>query len=228
MYGLRPAYTQVIKMAGGAPVIIPSNLGQRQARAIFDRLDGLLLSGGVDVDPALYGENRTEYTKHIDSDRDQIEAWLIRWACDEERPMLAICRGIQTLNVALGGSLYQDVLTEMPDALRHAYYDPQENWPRDYLPHTVQVTPHSRLAAALGLTKAEPLRVNSLHHQGIKSVADGLMPTAYAPDGLIEALELPDHRFALGVQWHPEELATNDPLMLRLFEAFVEAAKTEN
>lgn len=224
LYGLRPAYTQAVKMAGGAPVIVPSNLDESSVRAIFDRLDGIVLSGGVDVVPALYGESPQVYTQHTDPERDQVEADLIRWACEQGKPLLAICRGIQILNVVLGGNLYQDVSAEMPKALKHAYYDPQENWPRDYRPHPVQVAPNSRLATILGLTKDEPLPVNSLHHQGVKDLAESLVPTAHAPDGLIEAVELPDHPFALGVQWHPEELALNDPTMLCLFQALVKAA----
>ncbi len=226
LYGLRPSYTQVVRMAGGAPLIIPSNLGRQQARTIFERVDGLILSGGVDVAPALYGQSRQVYTQHVDPERDQIETWLVRWACAEDKPLLAICRGIQALNVALGGTLYQDVLAEMPGGLRHAYYGPEENWPRDHLAHPVQVETGSRLEAILGLSDDTRLPVNSLHHQGIKEIAQGLIPTAHAPDQLVEALELGDHPFVLGVQWHPEELALNDPTMLRLFQALVEVAQT--
>ena len=134
-------------------------------------------------------------------------------------PILAICRGIQVLNVALGGSLFQDIQAQIPGAERHDWYP---NHPRDRLSHTVTISPDTRLAQIAGTTL---LPVNSLHHQSVKDVAPGLVETGLSPDEIIEAVEAPDHPFAIGVQWHPEELAGGDARAQRLFDAFVEASK---
>jgi putative glutamine amidotransferase len=133
--------------------------------------------------------------------------------------LLAICRGIQLLNVALGGSLYQDIAAQIPGAERHDWYP---GYPRNRLSHEVAVTPQTRLAALLG---DGSLRVNSLHHQALKEVPPGLTVVARAPDGIVEAVEIADHPFALGVQWHPEELAEGDIRAQRLFDALVEACQ---
>jgi putative glutamine amidotransferase len=135
-----------------------------------------------------------------------------------EKPLLAICRGVQVFNVALGGSLYEDIASALPAAQRHDWYP---NYPRDYLAHTVEVKPGSRLAEILGTHK---LRTNSLHHQAIRQPAPALEVVAYAEDGVIEAVELPEKRFAIGVQWHPECLP-EELAMQRLFKAFVIASK---
>ena len=134
-------------------------------------------------------------------------------------PLLAICRGIQVLNVALGGSLFQDIQAQIPGAGRHAWYP---DYPRDRLSHTVSLSPESRLSHIAG---ESPLPVNSLHHQSVKDIAPGLVATGHSPDGVIEAVEAPEHPFAIGVQWHPEELAGSDRRAQRLFETFVEASR---
>lgn len=221
LYALHPLYSEGIVAGGGAPVQIPLGLEQDTLRAIFDRVDGLLLAGGGDVDPAFYGEQVSAKVQGIDRERDEMEIALVRWTLEEGKPLFAICRGIQVMNVALGGSLYHDVLTDMPGAIRHAYSQ-TEGFARDYLAHDVQPTPDCRLAHLLG---GDRLAVNSLHHQGVKALAADLTAAAYAPDGLVEAVEVAGHPFAIGVQWHPEALAPNDPAMRRLFEALVEAAR---
>jgi putative glutamine amidotransferase len=190
-------------------------------RTIFERVDGLLLAGGGDVEPAYYGETARDQVRGIDRERDEIEITLVRWAVEEDKPFFAICRGIQVMNVALGGSLYQDVLTDMPGAMRHSYFQGL-GFARDYRAHDVELVPHSRIARLL---EGDSLAVNSLHHQGIKKLAPDLTLTATAPDGLIEAVEVEEHGFAIGVQWHPEALAPKDPVMRRLFEGLVEAAR---
>ncbi len=205
---------------GGAPLQIPLGLDHETLRAIFERVDGLLLAGGGDIAPAYYGEPTSDKCKGVDRERDTLEMTLVRWSVETGKPLLTICRGIQVMNVALGGSLYQDLLTDMPGALRHDYFT-SDGFARDHLAHSLTLVPDSGLIRLLG---AERLVVNSLHHQGIKDVAPDLTPVGYAPDGLVEAVEVEDHPFAVGVQWHPEALAPDDPVMRRLFEALVKAA----
>jgi len=183
-----------------------------------NRFDGFVLSGGGDVDPALYGGHLDATVHSIDPERDAFECALIPLVLQADKPLLAICRGAQILNVALGGSLYEDIPSALPAALRHDWYP---NIPRDYLAHTVEIEQGSRLAEILGTRK---LRTNSLHHQAIQQPAPGLEVVAYAEDGVIEAVELPEKRFAIGVQWHPECLPT-EPAMQRLFSEFVNAAR---
>jgi len=183
-----------------------------------NRFDGFVLSGGGDVDPALYGGHLDATVHSIDPERDAFECALIPLVLQADKPLLAICRGAQILNVALGGSLYEDIPSALPAALRHDWYP---NIPRDYLAHTVEIEPGSRLAEILGTRK---LRTNSLHHQAIRQPAPGLEVVAYAEDGVIEAVELPGKRFAIGVQWHPECLP-NEPAMQRLFSEFVNVAR---
>lgn len=205
-----------VERAGGAPVVIPAGLAPSALRAICDRVDGVLLAGGGDVDPACYGAPPHPGVVGVDRERDAAELTLARWAVEEGRPLFGICRGAQVLNVALGGSLYADV-ADHPGAERHAY---SPGLPADLRPHAVRVAPGSRLAQVLG---APLLLVNSLHHQACRAVAPALRGVAHAPDGLVEAVEAPAHPFALAVQWHPECLPTV-PAMQRLFAAFVSAA----
>ena len=221
VYGLSPFYTKSTLMGGGAPVQIPLGLSQKALRTVFDRIDALILSGGGDLDPALYGE-QLDGSHGIDQERDEMELLLARWAVKEHKPLLAICRGIQVLNVALGGSLYQDIASDVPQALRHDYFS-SLGFSRDHLAHDVNLAPDCRLASLLG---SHQLSVNSFHHQAIKALAADLTAVGHAPDGLIEAVEVTEHPFAVGVQWHPEGLAHKDPVMLRLFESLVAAASS--
>jgi putative glutamine amidotransferase len=200
-------------------VLLPPLQGDQLLRSIYDRLDGILLSGGEDVAPDRYGEAVHDKCGHIDPERDVAELALTRWAIRDRKPLLAICRGIQVLNVAMGGSLYQDIEAQVPGALRHPWYP---DHPRDLRAHPVSVTPGSRLAHILG---DGTVPVNSLHHQAIKAVAPGLVVVARAPDQIVEAVEYPEHPFAVGVQWHPEELAPTDPGARRLFGALVSNAR---
>jgi putative glutamine amidotransferase len=214
-------YVQAIAQAGGLPVLIPLGLLEEQLDGLLAQLDGILFSGGGDVDPEIYGMDSAPQVNGVDPDRDRVEIRLVKNASSKGLPFLGICRGLQVINVALGGTLYTHIADQHPQALKHDYYP---DWPRDYLPHTVRVAPESRLAAILGV--ANP-GVNSLHHQGIRALAPGLQPTAWASDGLIEAFELPAHPFGLAVQWHPEWLTAQTP-MQALFRAFVEAAARKN
>lgn len=219
VYGLMPAYVDAVRAAGGLPVLIPLGLEEDEVRSLLARVDGLLLPGGGDVGPTHYGGNDRDPTvRDIDDLRDRAEFLLIEHALEQVKPLLAICRGLQIFNVALGGSLWEDVRSHMPGAMAHDYFGQNG---RDFLAHDVTITPGSLLARAL---ESERSPVNSLHHQGIRRLAPGLRAVATAPDGLVEAAEVPDHPFALGVQWHPENLIGSVPPMRGLFRLFVQAA----
>ena len=205
-----------VERAGGLPVLIPLQLEEATLAQLFGRLDGLLLSGGGDIDPARYGAARHPTVGGVDETRDRVELELARWAVRSAKPTFGICRGMQVLNVACGGTLYQDI-SEYQGAQRHTFYP---GLPDDLLAHPVQIAEESRLARIVGRQQIE---VNSLHHQACRELAPGFEIAAQAPDGLIEALEVRDHPFALAVQWHPEVLG-NMPEARALFEALVGAS----
>ncbi|MBN1656925.1 MAG: gamma-glutamyl-gamma-aminobutyrate hydrolase family protein [Anaerolineae bacterium] len=211
-------YVHALQRAGALPLLIPPSPDPHPLRVLLQRLDGLLLPGGGDVDPARYGEPRHEKCSEPTPARDDTELALARWAIDNRLPILGICRGLQVLNVALGGSLYQDILAQVDGGSKHDWYP---DHPRTLISHAVTLAPGTHLAALAGV---HSLPVNSLHHQALKEIAPGLLVTAHAPDGVVEAVEMPDHPFALAVQWHPEELAPGDPHAQRLFDALASAA----
>jgi len=215
-------YVHALRHAGAVPWLIPLLPDDLETlREIYSRLDGVFLTGGVDVDPKNYGEQTAEYCGKTDPARDAVEIQLIRWAKEDKKPLFAVCRGIQIVNVALGGSLYQDVTKQVPTALRHDYFPTADQPARDYLAHAIDITNSSRLAELLGGTW---VKVNSMHHQAIKQLASGLIATARAPDGIIEGVESSNGQYLVAVQWHPEELEDRDAGMRRLFTSFVEAA----
>jgi putative glutamine amidotransferase len=220
--GQNQSYIDAVIRAGAAPLLIPNVTDEALLRTLYDRLDGLLLSGGGDIAPLYYGEARHEKCGLPSPERDVTELALTRWAIGEGMPLLAICRGIQVLNVALGGSLYQDIEAQAPGAKRHRW---SPGYPRDYIAHSVSIGAQTRLARIVG---TDPLPVNSFHHQAIKDVAPGLTVTARAPDQIIEAVEANGQAFVVGVQWHPEGLASADVRAQRLFDAVVEACRTRN
>ncbi len=219
LFAISQTYVRAAELGGGAPVIIPPHLEETRLRAIFERLDGLILSGGGDVLPALFGEEDGGLVQFVDERRDRAELALARWALAEGLPLLAICRGLQVLNVAGGGTLIQDIPTHVPEALSHSTVTGR---PLAAVAHTVEVAADSRLAALVG---AGELGVNSSHHQAARAVGAELVVTARAPDGVIEGLESPAHPFCVGVQWHPEAMVESQPVMRRLFEGLVEAAQ---
>jgi putative glutamine amidotransferase len=213
-------YVEAVRGAGGLPVIVPP-LPEADLPALYARLDGLLLAGGADLDPALYRAAPHPATTGLDPERDAAELLLARRALAERKPLLGICRGAQALAVAAGGTLYQDLPTEVAGALPHAF--PYPDYAADHLAHPVRVEEDSLLARCLGTPVAQ---VNSRHHQAARQVPVGLQVVAWAPDGVIEALEAPGHPCALGVQWHPENLQAR-PEMKALFVHFVRAAAAE-
>jgi putative glutamine amidotransferase len=213
-------YYHAAAAAGAAPVLIPLLDDVEALRAIYERMNGILIPGGVDVDPAVFGEAPHERLGRIDPARDRVEIQLVRWAVEDRKPLLGLCRGLQVINVALGGTLYQDLETEYPNAIKHDYF-PTYGYPRDHLAHDVAVKGGSRMHHAL-LNSAVP--VNSMHHQGIKALASSLAASAVAPDGLIEAAESTNDSYIVGVQWHPEVFELSEPSSGVLFTDFVQAA----
>ena len=207
---------------GAVPWMVPLlDEDMATVRAIYDRLDGIFLAGGVDMDPASYGEERTEYCGRTDGARDAVELAFARWALEDGKPVLGVCRGMQVLNVAAGGTLVQDCAAQWDKSIKHDYF-PGAGWARDHLAHDIEVSEGSRLHRAF---RGQTVQVNSMHHQGIRRLGTGLQATAIAPDGLIEALEATDEsHFLVGVQWHPEMLIDADPGTRRLFEDFIEAS----
>ncbi len=219
LFSISRTYVQAVRLGGGTPVIIPPHLEESELRPIFQHLDGLVLSGGGDILPAAFGEKDGGLLWSVDEQRDRTELTLARWALAEELPLLAICRGLQVLNVAAGGTLIQDIPTQVPNALTHSTVAGR---PVAVIAHTVDVAAGSRLAALFGDGE---LGVNSAHHQAVKAVGTGLAVTARAPDSVIEGLEQPDHPFCVGVQWHPEAMVERYPKMRQLFEALAAAAR---
>ncbi len=215
--GAPETYIKAVQNAGGLPVLIPLDLNASELDELFSHLDGVLFHGGGDIDPALFQGPAHVEVYGIDPDRDRVELQLVHRAADSGKPFLGICRGIQVINVALGGTLYTHIQDQHPNALRH---DCHPEHPRDYLAHPVRVQENSSLAKILGKSTVE---TNSLHHQGIDKPAPRLTPVAWAPDGIVEAVELTDHPFGLGVQWHPENLQAY-PEMRALFRSLVTAA----
>jgi putative glutamine amidotransferase len=206
-----------VEAAGGLPVLIPAKVSLETLRAIYERLDGVLLPGGGDVDPIVYEAERHPTTGNIDHDRDRTEIALTRWAFEDGLPTFGICRGIQVMNVALGGSLIQDVPSLVAHPLRHDL-DPGET--RSRILHDVALAEDSRLARIIGQLRVP---VNSIHHQAIERPSPVLRVVGHAPDGVIEAVEASEMPFFIAVQWHPEDMI-DDERMLRLFRSFVEAA----
>ncbi|HSK88739.1 MAG TPA: gamma-glutamyl-gamma-aminobutyrate hydrolase family protein [Anaerolineales bacterium] len=213
---LMQAYVNAVIQAGGVPVLIPSLIAEDGWEAVYSRLDGILFSGGGDI--ALEHSPGEPHPRidGVDRARDSVELKLARAAASDGKPFLGICRGCQVLNVALGGTLYTHIPDQLPNALDHSYPGNM----RTVLVHEIRLAEGTHTAEIYG----EPiLNVNSLHHQGLKDIASSLRVAGIAPDGLVEAIELPDHPFGLAVQWHPEWL-TDQESTRNLFSKFVEAA----
>ncbi len=216
-YWMLPGYFQALEQAGAVPVMLPlTNDAAALSRAV-EALDGFLMTGGPDVDPAYYGAEELPSVNEICPERDAMEMTLLRLLWETDKPVFGICRGLQMMNVQRGGTLIQDIPTEHPSDVEH-----RMKAPYDRVVHTVTVLKDSPLYRLFGTDSAG---VNSSHHQAIKVLAPGLLPMAVAPDGLIEAICAPEKRFYWAVQWHPERLWVKDEMSRRLFAAFVNAAR---
>lgn len=212
-YALPSAYVAAVERAGGVPVLIPPL--PAQAARYLELVDGFVLAGGGDLDPGHYGGDTHETLYSIDPERDALELELARHIVERRQPALAICRGLQVVNVALGGTLIEHLPAVVGEDVLHRAP------PREPTPHPVRLKAGSRLAAIAGATEFAPM---SWHHQAIRALAPGLEAVASAPDGTIEAVELPSHPWLIAVQWHPELTAQEDPAQQRLFDALVAAA----
>jgi putative glutamine amidotransferase len=210
-------YVESVKRAGAEPVVLSTS---EDPRAVLDRVDAILLTGGLDVDPALYGE-APHPTTEAAPDRDRFEVPLSKAAVERDVPVLAICRGVQVLNVASGGTLVQDIPSAVSSDLEHSI-----DVPKDQIAHDVRVTEGTRLADALGPgTHLDTCSVNSRHHQSVGRVAPQFVVSAVSRDGVIEAIERRGAQFCVGVQWHPENFWRTGEFD-GLFDAFVDAART--
>jgi len=213
-FSLPAEYIDAVRRAGGIPVLLPP--GEPQLAELLKLLDGVILSGGGDLDPTLYDGLHHETIYTIDPERDATEIALTRELVSLEVPLLGICRGAQVLNVALGGTLIEHLPEVVGDEVSHRASPPGATQ------HPVTVEPTSRLAEILGQTELAPV---SWHHQAVRRPAPGFKVVAQADDGTIEALEMPDHPWLIALQWHPEMTAADDPGQQRIFEALVEAAR---
>jgi putative glutamine amidotransferase len=208
---LRDDYVRSVEQAGAVPMIVPPSAAGN-AVAILERLDGLLLSGGVDIDPALFDQTPHPELRRVDRARDDLELALTREAVRRDLPILAICRGIQVLNVALGGTLLQHLPSEVAGSERHDCPEP-----RSRRVHDVDVVPGTLLRRILGEAMVS---VNSFHHQAVGRLGEGLSTSASCPDdGVVEGVEMPDRRFVVGVQWHPETFWDHEDSFQPLFDA---------
>jgi putative glutamine amidotransferase len=219
-FAVNETYSRSISTAGGIPILIPLDLTESDLDALLDRVDGIVFTGGYDIDPHKYGGQSHPKVMHIDQSRDETEIHLVKIMADRGMPILGICRGLQVINVAMGGSLYEDLPEQFPGSIQHDNHDK----PRDHLSHIVRVENDTLLVQILNNNQVQ---VNSLHHQGVRRLGNHLRPAAYSPDGLVEAFELPGIPFGLAVQWHPEELQENEA-QRRLFQVFVGACQIDS
>ncbi|GAB4570057.1 MAG: gamma-glutamyl-gamma-aminobutyrate hydrolase family protein [Anaerolineae bacterium] len=219
--GVYETYVRSVTNAGALAVVVPIEQTPEALRAIFDRLDGVLLTGGGDLDPVAFSQAPHPTLADVKPERDRAELLMARLAVEHDVPILGICRGHQVLNVALGGDLIQDINSHIRTEIAH---DNDLTLPLDLIAHPVTLQPGSRLSTIL---RATDLQVNSRHHQAVRTPGAGLVTVGQAPDGINEATEHPDRRFVVSVQWHPENLCNPASVpsdMTPLFNAFVQAA----
>lgn len=209
--------SDAIFRAGGVPLVLPYTVDENEIEQLVDRIDGLLLTGGGDIDPTLFGEEPLPGLGSICPERDTLEMALIRRMLDNDKPIFGICRGCQILNIAAGGDMYQDLYTQRDALLQHS-----QKAPRWHASHTLRIEEGSLLHQIVG---ESTYKVNSFHHQAVRKLAPGFAHSAATKDGVTEAFESQQHRFVLGVQWHPECTTGVDPISQRLFAAFVGECK---
>lgn len=213
---VKQGYYKALQKAGAVAVLVPADEFKLEGD-IIGRLDAILFSGGPDIDPVYFCEESYTFNGDISPDRDKQEIALAKLAFEAGKPILGICRGIQVLNTAMGGTIYQDICSQVKGVklLKH-----QQQAPRWYPSHSIQIEKDSRMFDCFG---SETARVNSFHHQSVKDVANGFKVTASSSDGLVEAIEYIGEQFAVGVQWHPETMWEKDIKYLEIFKAFVDA-----
>lgn len=216
---LLPArYYRAIEQAGGVPLILPFTKAERTSRRVLERIDGLLISGGnFDIHPSYYGDQPLKLLREIKLERTEFELELIGLALSRDLPMLGICGGAQALNVALGGTLYQDIAAQVPNAGEH-----EQSARKETGGHPVRIHPGTQLDRIM---QRRTVEANTTHHQAVKALGRGLVVNATAEDGMIEGIESPRHTFALGVQWHPELLAPKKLHHRRIFSSFISSCK---
>lgn len=215
--GNLPTYINALQDAGAIVLLLPASENSNHITRMLDVIDGLVLPGGNDVDPAMYSEAAHQQLGSIRPERDRFEIALVRDALERDMPVLGICRGMQVLNVALGGSLYQDIPSQYATSIEHD----QEESDRDHIVHSIELTAGSQLHQFL---HTRTLQANSMHHQAINCPGQGVVVTGKAPDGIIEAIEVAQHRFAIAVQYHPEEMYAFDAQARGIFTSFVAAS----
>lgn len=219
-FGQSSFYVSAVIHAGGLPIILPLLDSEADMRALYARCDAILFAGGNDPHPRLYGEEPDHTVTDVSVFRDTVEMRLMKWSLEDKLPILGICRGMELLNIAREGSLYQDIPQFLPAASNHNLSNTQKDV--HYLAHKLTVQAGSKLAVALGVTS---VGTNTHHHQAVKKLGDGLQAVAWAEDGVIEAIEDPRMPFVVGVQSHPESLeAETVPEWQGLFKAFVSQA----
>jgi putative glutamine amidotransferase len=217
-FSLASRYCDAIQNAGGLPIIIPHSQSRTQIRHIMQRVDGLLISGGgFDIDPSYYGEQPITQLGKIKAQRTFTEMESIALGLQRDLPMLGICGGAQAINVALGGSLYQDIATQLPKAREH-----QQRARNHSDGHAVKLLPGTLLQK---IFNRGTMKVNTTHHQAIRDPGKGLVINATASDGIVEGIESTKHSFVLGVQWHPEVLAQRSPAHRKIFSSFIAICK---
>lgn len=216
---MRPAFLKAVRHAGGIPVILPLDLTEADLAQLLEGADAVLFTGGPDVHPFFFGEETQAHCGNVCLRRDELELALLRLAMEAKKPILGVCRGVQILNIGLGGDIYQDIPSQFKEEFPIAHTQP---FAYDIPSHTVSVTPGTLLAR---IAQNSVIKVNSMHHQAVRRVAPGLTASGHAPGGLVECVEKPDYPFFIGVQWHPEYLWEQDKAAERLFGMFVEAAR---
>lgn len=217
-YWMLPGYMLGIEYAGGIPVMLPLTTDKESLHQLAKTFDGFLFTGGHDISPSLYGAKKSPFCGECSRERDWMEQQLLEFILQLDKPILGICRGIQLLNVVLGGTLYQDLPTEHPSSIEH-----HQQPPYDIPVHTVKLEKNSPLYELL---KKDDLSVNSYHHQAVKELSPKLKAMAYSPDGLIEAVWMPQTQFVWAVQWHPEFCYRTHHISQQIFEKFL--AHTKN
>ena len=214
-FWINPLYMGGVEQAGGIPMLLSLSADPQMWEHYLEVCDGFVFTGGQDIDPAIYGQEKLPECGYQAEPRDSQEVYMIRRLLELDKPALGICRGIQIMNAALGGTLYQDIFTQLSTGVVH-----RQDKPYDIPHHQVRLQEGTKIRKIIG---HEVLSVNSMHHQAVWKPAPGFVVSATAPDGMIEAIEHPEKRFLVGVQWHPEHMWQDYDSARRLWKAFVSA-----